>query len=112
VKRHNAAWRTWLVQRASALYMLCFIAFVLGHFAIEPPRDYPAWHAWMLSFGVSVATTAFFVALVVHAWIGLHDVLMDYVHAVVIRISLLALLGFGLTAVAVWIVRILWIQRG
>jgi len=41
--------RAWLVQRASAVYMLLFIVFFMAHFAADPPHSYHAWHAWMTS---------------------------------------------------------------
>jgi succinate dehydrogenase / fumarate reductase membrane anchor subunit len=105
--------RAWLVQRASAVYMLLFIVFFLAHFAVAPPHSYPAWHVWMTSYPVRVITTVFFAALLAHAWVGLRDVIIDYVHAAAFRVCALALLGFGLAAMAVWIVRILWIgNRG
>ena len=104
--------RAWLVQRASAVYMLLFIVFFLAHFAVDPPHSYSAWHAWMTSSGVRVITTIFFAALLAHAWVGLRDVLMDYVHAATARVALLGLVGFGLTAAGVWVVRILWMRHG
>jgi succinate dehydrogenase / fumarate reductase membrane anchor subunit len=104
--------RAWLVQRVSAVYMLLFIVFFLGHFVVDPPHSYPAWHAWMMSKGVSTATAVFFGALLAHAWVGLRDVIMDYVHPVAFRICVLALLGFGLMATGIWAMRILEVEHG
>jgi succinate dehydrogenase / fumarate reductase membrane anchor subunit len=66
----------------------------------------------MMDPGASVLMTAFFAALLVHAWIGLRVVMMDYVHPVALRIGLLVLLGVSLIAMAVWVVGILWVGRG
>jgi len=104
--------RAWLVQRVSAVYMLFFIAFFLVHFAVDPPHSWPAWNAWMTSSSVSIATAVFFAALLAHAWVGLRDVILDYIHPMVFRVCLLVLLGFALTAVGAWIVRILWMSHG
>lgn len=104
--------RAWLVQRASAVYMLFFIVFFLVHFAVDPPHSWPAWNAWMMSSSVSIATAVFFAALLAHAWVGLRDVILDYIHPMVFRVCLLVLLGFALTAVGAWIVRILWMSHG
>ena len=98
----------WLVQRAAAVYMLLFIVYALAHFVADPPHSHAAWRAWITAPGVRVATALFFAALLVHAWIGLRDVLMDYVQPIAVRVALLALTGFGLTAIGVWVVRILW----
>jgi succinate dehydrogenase / fumarate reductase membrane anchor subunit len=98
----------WLVQRATAVYMLFFIAYLLIHFIAEPPHSYSAWHAWIMGSGVRIATAVFFAALLAHAWVGLRDVLMDYVHPVAIRFGLLGLVSAGLGALGAWVVKILW----
>ncbi len=99
--------RAWLVQRFSAVYMLLFILFLLFNFFLDPPHSYLIWHGWMRNPGVSVATLVFFAALLLHAWVGVRDVIMDYVHPLALRVSALVLLGFGLMAIAAWLVRIL-----
>jgi succinate dehydrogenase membrane anchor subunit len=104
--------RAWLLQRASAVYMLFFIVFFLVHFAVDPPHSWPAWNAWMASRSVSIATTLFFAALLAHAWVGLRDVILDYVDLVAVRVCVLVLLGIGLVATGVWMIRILWTARG
>ena len=104
--------RAWLVQRASAVYMLLFIVFILAHFIVDPPRSYAAWHGWIMSSSVSMATAVFFAALLAHAWVGVRDVIMDYIHPVAFRALALALLGIGLTAMGVWVMRILWMRHG
>jgi succinate dehydrogenase / fumarate reductase membrane anchor subunit len=104
--------RAWLVQRASAVYMLLFIVFFLIHFVTDPPHSYPAWREWIMSPSVSIVTTVFFAALLAHAWVGLRDVVLDYIHPIGFRVGLLVLLGFGLTAIAVWVMRILWMEHG
>jgi succinate dehydrogenase / fumarate reductase membrane anchor subunit len=104
--------RAWLVQRVSAVYMLLFIVFILAHFVVDPPHSYAAWNGWMMSSSVSMATAVFFAALLAHAWVGDRDVIMDYVHPVAFRVWALASLGIGLTAMGVWVMRILWMRHG
>jgi succinate dehydrogenase / fumarate reductase membrane anchor subunit len=111
MRRSFTGLRAWVVQRISAILMLLFIVFILAHFVVDPPNSYQAWHSWMMSFSVSIVTTAFFAALLAHAWVGLRDVLLDYVHAIVLRAGLLAVVGFVLTALGIWVMRILWIGR-
>jgi succinate dehydrogenase / fumarate reductase, membrane anchor subunit len=101
----------WLVQRVSAVYMLFFIVLFLIHFLVDPPHSYPAWHGWMMSSGVSIGTAVFFAALLAHAWVGIRDVILDYVHSIALRVCVLVLLGFVLTATGVWAMRILWMEH-
>lgn len=102
----------WLLQRVTAVFMLLFILFVLVHFVFDRPLSYPAWRDWILSPMVSIASAVFFAALIAHAWVGLRDVVLDYVHPVARRVLVLALLGFGFAGIGVWVIRILLLQRG
>ena len=111
MRRAVTGLRAWLVQRISAVYMLLFILFLLLHLLVDPPHDYLAWRDWIRSPGVSIAAFVFFAALLMHAWVGVRDVLMDYVHPLALRVSALALLGFSLTAIAAWVVRILLLRQ-
>jgi succinate dehydrogenase / fumarate reductase membrane anchor subunit len=100
--------RAWLVQRVTAVYMLAFIVLFLTRFAIAPPRSYDQWHEWMSGAAMIAATVLFFAALLTHAWVGLRDVVLDYVHVVALRAVLLPLLALGLVVLGTWIVRIFW----
>jgi succinate dehydrogenase / fumarate reductase, membrane anchor subunit len=102
----------WLVQRVSAVYMLFFIVLLLSHFIIDPPQSYLAWHGWMMSPGISITASVFFAALLVHAWVGVRDVIMDYVHPIAVRAFLLVSLALGLTGIGAWVIRILWLGHG
>jgi succinate dehydrogenase / fumarate reductase membrane anchor subunit len=51
---------------------------------------------------ISVAAAVFFAALLLHAWVGFRDVIVDYVHPLAFRLSMLALLGSGLLAIGLW----------
>jgi succinate dehydrogenase / fumarate reductase, membrane anchor subunit len=108
MRKNFTGLRAWMVQRVTAVYMLLFIVFFLAHFVVDPPHSYRAWHGWMMGSSVSIVTAVFFAALLAHAWAGLRDVILDYIHAIAFRIGLLVLLGFGLTALGVWVIRILW----
>ena len=109
--KHFTGLRAWAVQRVTAVYMLLFILFFLAHFVVDPPHSYQAWHGWVMSSSVSIATAVFFAALLAHAWVGVRDVILDYVHPMAFRVCVLGLLGFGLTAMGVWVMRILWTQH-
>lgn len=112
MRRDVTGLHAWLVQRVSAVYMLFFIVFLLTHFILDPPYSYLAWHEWMLSPSISISAFVFFAALLAHVWVGVRDVIMDYVHPIAVRVFVLSLLGLGLTGVGAWVIRILWLGRG
>lgn len=99
--------RAWMVQRFTAVYMLLFLVFMLLHFAFDRPRSHAEWEHWIGAPFVLVPTALFFAALLLHAWVGLRDVLMDYVRVLPIRVALLASLAFVLVGLGVWVMQIL-----
>jgi succinate dehydrogenase / fumarate reductase membrane anchor subunit len=56
---------------------------------------------------VSVATGVFFCALLAHAWVGVRDVIMDYVRPVAARAPALVVLAASLIVMAAWFAQIL-----
>ena len=95
--------RAWLVQRVSAAYLLGFLLYVLVSFAVSRPAStYESWRAWVYSPGMRVAVLLFFAALGAHAWIGLRDVILDYVKRTGVRTTLLALVAAGEIALGAW----------
>jgi len=95
--------RAWLAQRLSALYLAAFILYLLVRSAGESGGwSYESWRAWVLSPSVRIASLLFFAALLFHAWVGLRDVLLDYIHPAGLRIALLALVVLALAATAAW----------
>lgn len=95
----------WFLQRASAVYMLGYFLVALALFAWCPPQGYEQWQGWMshpLAWG---ATALFFPALFMHIWVGVRDVILDYVHPVALRIVALAALGCALISLTLWVFR-------
>ena len=99
--------RAWAFQRISAIYLAGFFLFLIAHFIFNAPSDYAAWHAWMVQPAVSIAGYLFFLSLSIHAWVGIRDVLIDYVHPPVIRLSLLFVFGFALVACGMWAMQVI-----
>jgi succinate dehydrogenase / fumarate reductase membrane anchor subunit len=99
--------RAWLLQRLTAVYMLLFLVIVLARFAADAPSSYEAWRSWIGAAGMRIATLLFVAAVLLHAWVGLRDVAMDYVHPPALRIGVLALVAAGLAAAGAWMALIL-----
>lgn len=97
----------WWVQRASAVCMLLFMVFALAAFSLYPRHSYLEWRSWASSPGVALAILAFFAALLLHMWVGLRDVLLDYAKPAGLRRLLLGGVAVGLSGIAVWVVLIL-----
>jgi succinate dehydrogenase / fumarate reductase membrane anchor subunit len=102
VSRQASGLIAWLIQRATAVYLALFLAYLLIHFTLEPPADHPALLAWVNQPVVSGALLLFVPVLLAHAWVGIRDVLIDYVHSLGLRLGLLSLVAFVLLASGLW----------
>ena len=97
----------WLLQRVSAVYLAGFLIYFLATLLTCAPESYADWHDWMSSTSMALATTLFFIALLSHAWVGMRDVLLDYVKPFALRLTMLVLLAVGLVVMGLWVMRIL-----
>ena len=112
VKRHvvgaHYGTRGWLAQRMTALYMALYTLVFLILLAAMRPAHLVAWREIFAHQGMKLATFLFFITLFVHAWVGMRDILMDYVKPTGVRLSLQMLVLALLAAYASWSVQILW----
>jgi len=99
--------RDWLLQRISAVYLAGFLVFFLLHIIFRPAQTYQEWHAWFARPAMTVASAAFVLALLLHAWVGMRDVVLDYVHRLWLRLLLLSLIGLLLTGCGLWALHVL-----
>lgn len=99
--------RAWLMQRISAVYLAVYIVMFGLHLLFDAPASYQAWRAWMGLPFITVTTSLFFAALLMHAWVGLRDVIMDYVHPPAVRFLLLVSVALGVFAMGLWALRVL-----
>lgn len=104
--RPSAGLRTWLLQRLSATYITIFLIVFAVAWGGEPVT-YEVWHAWVAHPVSNIALILFIFALLLHAWVGVRDVIMDYVNSVPLRYVLL--IGFGLSFIGLglWTLRTL-----
>jgi succinate dehydrogenase / fumarate reductase membrane anchor subunit len=107
VTRSVQGLRGWLLQRFTAMYLAVYLVYVLVRAALTEPLDYAQWRAWLADPWMGIATALFALALLVHAWLGVRDVLIDYVHPVSLRLLLMAAAGLMLLVSLLWIIRAL-----
>ena len=99
--------RAWLLQRFTAIYLAVYLLVMAGSLLSAHSLSYSQWRELFRLPWTSVATVIFAMAVLLHAWVGIRDVLIDYVHAVWLRLLLLALTGLLLLASLLWVVRAL-----
>ncbi|HEC30126.1 MAG TPA: succinate dehydrogenase, hydrophobic membrane anchor protein [Gammaproteobacteria bacterium] len=99
---------SWLWQRISALYLGLFLIYFITGLLLMGQFTYSAWQGWILHPINSTFLFIGFLMLFLHSWVGLKDVIMDYIHPVAIRALVLMLSGLGLLFCLVWVSRILF----
>ena len=101
--------RDWLSQRVTAALMALFTLVVLAQLIFSRgPVGYDKWAGIFAAQWMKVLTFAVIVSLLYHVWVGMRDVLMDYVKPVGIRLALQIFTIVWLTACAGWAIQVLW----
>ncbi len=101
--------RDWLSQRVTAALMALFTLIVLAQLILSRgPIGYDKWAGIFASQWMKVLTFSIIAALLWHVWVGMRDVLMDYVKAVWARLSLQIFAIVWLVGCAGWAVQVLW----
>jgi succinate dehydrogenase / fumarate reductase, membrane anchor subunit len=102
MSRQASGLKAWFVQRVTALYLALFLSYLLLHFCLHPPADHAALLAWVQRPLVAGGLMLFMPVVLAHAWVGIRDVLIDYVHHLGARLTLLTLFGFVFLASGLW----------
>ncbi len=100
--------RDWLAQRVTAVLMALFTLLVLLQLLMPGELGYERWAGIFSAQWMKVLTFAVIVALVWHAWVGVRDVLMDYVKPVGVRLVAQIFALVWLVACAGWAMQVLW----
>jgi succinate dehydrogenase / fumarate reductase membrane anchor subunit len=101
--------RDWLAQRVTAGLMAVFTLVVLARLLLTSgPIGYDKWAGLFAGQGMKALTFATIVGLLYHVWVGMRDVLMDYIKPVGIRLVLQILVIVYLVGCAGWAVQALW----
>lgn len=98
--------RPWIVQRLSAVFMVLGVLLFTLKILAGNTDEYSAWYNWMTDPVWVVFVIVFWLSLFAHAWIGIRDVIMDYIHPDGLRFAVLSLFGFYLIAMTVWMLKI------
>jgi succinate dehydrogenase / fumarate reductase membrane anchor subunit len=102
-----------IVQRVTALILAVYTLVLLVGLWNMPSFNYDSWvalftfYVGILPLGQLLANLAF-LALALHAWIGVRDIWMDYIKPVGLRLLLHVLTILWLLASVIYFAQILW----
>lgn len=100
--------RDWLVQRVTAVVMVLYTLSIVAYGLFQPLLDYNAWTLLFSSNLVRTFSLLFLLSVFYHAWIGVRDIVMDYIKPAAIRLLIHVLVILALLLYVIWSVQILW----
>jgi succinate dehydrogenase / fumarate reductase, membrane anchor subunit len=100
--------RDWLSQRVTAVLMALFTFVLLAQMLLGGPLGYDRWAAIFSAQWMKVLSFVVFIALGWHAWVGVRDILMDYIKPVALRLVLQVATMVWLVGCMGWAVQVLW----
>ena len=100
--------RGWLAQRISAIVMAVYVLLLIVTLLAVRPSGYDGWKGLMSQGWMRIATLLFLVSLILHAWVGMRDILMDYIKPTGLRLAMQVGVILVLAVYAAWTVQILW----
>ena len=98
----------WLIQRLTGVVMAAYTLLVLGAMLWNGGIDHALWKSLFANGAFRLASFLFMVALLYHAWIGVRDILMDYIKPVGVRLAMEMISVILLVAYLGWTIQILW----
>jgi succinate dehydrogenase / fumarate reductase membrane anchor subunit len=100
--------RDWLMQRITAVVMVVYLVLLAGYLMMQPYLDYDVWTALFSSQVVRTFTMLFLLSLFYHAWVGIRDIVMDYIKPAWLRLAIHVLVIMALLLYTMWAVEIFW----
>ncbi|EIC22850.1 succinate dehydrogenase, hydrophobic membrane anchor protein [Thiorhodovibrio frisius] len=102
MSRQASGLKAWVIQRLSAVYVALFGSYLVIRLIAAPPVDHQAFLAWMAVPWVALGVLLYIPLLLLHAWVGVRDVLIDYIKPSGLRMGLLSLFALMLLASGLW----------
>jgi succinate dehydrogenase / fumarate reductase membrane anchor subunit len=100
--------RDWLAQRITAAIMAVYAVLAVVWLLAGAPLSYPAWRELFAQGWMRIATLLFAVSLAWHMWVGIRDILMDYIKWTGWRFTLQVVVILAIAVYLAWTVQILW----
>ena len=100
--------RDWLAQRITAVIMVVYTVIAVSVLLSGHPITYAVWRDLFAQGWMRVATLLFMASLAWHAWVGVRDILMDYIQPAGLRLALEVLVLLTIAAYVGWTIQILW----
>jgi len=100
--------RDWLSQRVTAALMALFTLVVIVQVLLPGEMGYDRWAGIFAKQWMKVLTFVVIVSLLVHVWVGMRDIWMDYIKPVAVRLTLQVITLVWVAGCCAWAIQVLW----
>lgn len=98
----------WLIQRVTAVVMALYLLVIAGLLLGQRSFGYDTWIDLFSGNIMRTFSLLFLLSVFYHAWIGVRNIVMDYVKPAGIRLLIHVLVILALLLYTIWSVQILW----
>ena len=102
---------SWIWQRVTAVILLiCSLVFFgfVTYLATNINASITSWQAVFACVFVKTVVQIFFVAILIHAWVGIRDLWMDYIKCSGFRLTLHTLTILWLIGSLIYSIKVIW----
>jgi len=100
--------RDWMAQRVTAVLMALFTLALIVQLLLPGEMGHDKWLGIFSTQWMKLLTFVTIVALIYHVWVGMRDVLMDYVKPVGVKLALQVGSLVWLVGCGGWAIQVLW----
>lgn len=97
-----------ILVRATAIVITLYIIYMIGFFALNGELTYEIWSGFFSSTFTKVFTLLTLVSILIHTWIGMWQVLTDYVKPLAIRLFLQLAIVVALAVYVIYGFVVVW----
>lgn len=100
--------RDWLMQRITAVIMAIYTLFIASFFLFHTALEFSDWKYLFSHAPVRYFTLLALLSMFLHAWVGMRDIIMDYIHSTMARLIMHSAVIIVLVIYFIWAANILW----
>jgi len=98
----------WMIQRVTAVVLLCYTIFMIGYLAFGADLSYDMWKGLFEGTAMRIFTLLAVLSFAAHVWIGMWSVSTDYIKPTGARFLFQSACGLLTFIYVVWSIQILW----
>lgn len=98
----------WLLLRAAAMVMTLYVIYLLGFIVMSGTLTYDIWRGFFSSSFTKVFTLLTLFSILVHGWVGMWQVLTDYIKPLALRMMLQLVIVVALLVYAIYGTVVVW----